>query len=78
MAQTLKCDVPDCNNNADVMISNIHNGDTQALCVAHFNECVLGLAKNIMDGINARKEETKGQKKVAKDIKPKVDSGKED
>jgi hypothetical protein len=65
----MKCDVPGCSNNADVLISNLHDGSTQALCVGHFNECILATAENLKRGIDERKKEREKAKTTPKTTK---------
>ena len=78
MSQPIKCDVPGCGALADVMVSNLHNGDTQAMCSPHYNQFVLQYSEAILKASEEQEQEaaeTKTPKgKKAKKESPKTDN----
>jgi hypothetical protein len=44
MAQVIYCDIEDCGQPANILITNMDNGDVQGFCNPHYAEMIMNLA----------------------------------
>lgn len=47
MAQTIRCDYTECPELADVIVSNLENGETVAWCGPHYIEAAIAIADSV-------------------------------
>ncbi len=59
MAQVIHCDAPGCTESANVIMSNLQNGETKAFCAAHFNEFVIQYFQSLCEAQKAQEEAQK-------------------
>lgn len=50
MAQTILCDYTGCGELADVIVSNLENGETVAWCGPHYIEAAIAIADSVANG----------------------------
>ena len=48
MAQPIYCDVDDCGQYADVLVTHLENGNVEAFCHAHYFEFIMTMAVNLL------------------------------